>query len=102
MKQPRTVMFALAAQGEHLLLLKSALCAVANLLCLSDQIGPLPRLGICALVLAAKTGKVQLKVRTPCRLLLKFDFLSEEHLALLKKFPTLTLPFTLTSYHSAG
>jgi hypothetical protein len=57
-------MFALAAQGEYLLLLKSSLAALANLLCLgaAAEHGPLPRLGICALELAAKTGKVQLKV----------------------------------------
>lgn len=74
---PRTVMFALAAQGEYLLLLKSSLAALANLLCLGADHGPLPRLGICALEIAAKTGKVQLKVRKPWRNLLQtlsFDF----------------------------
>ena len=62
LKQPRSIVFAVAAQGEYLLLIRSALAALANVLCLGGEPGPLPRLGICALEVAAKTGKVQLRV----------------------------------------
>jgi hypothetical protein len=79
-------MFAVAAQGEYLNLLQTSLSALANLLCLGASHGPLPRLGICALELAAKTGKVQLKVRDIHTQVDFFSFLAFSPRSPKKKF----------------
>ena len=66
MKRQRTVVFAIAAQGELLDVAKSALASMANLLCLSQQPAEgLPRLGICAIVNQPTTGKASVKVNLP-------------------------------------